>query len=135
MSMVYMREHIVYLVSDVGNDPVNTVLGLLPKLSYAIESGIANTRINSLLSMLSELFGITPVDLTTAGVYKILNDELLVPENITLSEEEFTALIKALSGCGTAVTKTCPLVGSFSTNIVFATKDNNVIMDKDITNI
>ena len=91
--MVYMREHIVYLVSDVGNDPVNTVLDLPPKLSYAIESGIANTRINSLLSMLPELFGITPVDLTTAGVYKILNDELLVPENITLSEEEFTALI------------------------------------------
>lgn len=96
--MVYMREHIVYLVSDVGNDPVNTVLDLLPKLSYAIESGIANTRINSLLSMLPELFGITPVDLTTAGVYKILNDELLVPENITLSEEEFTALIKSSFG-------------------------------------
>lgn len=96
---------VVYLIADIGNDPVNTLLDVLPKLSYAIDSGIVNTQINKILSMLPDIISLDPVDLTTAGIYSILNDKLLAPKGITLSEEEFTALIEALSGCGTAVKK------------------------------
>ena len=95
---------IAYLLVDIGNDPVNTLLDVLPKLAYAIDSGLVSTQINKLLSMF-QIIEISPVDLTTAGIYTILNDELLTPQSINLSEEEFTALIEALSGCGKAVKK------------------------------
>lgn len=94
---------IVYLIVDFGNDPTNTILDTLPKLAYAIDSGIVNTRINKLLSMF-QIIEIDPVDLTTAGIYDILSEELLAPNNIEI-EDEFTALIKDLAGCGTAVAK------------------------------
>lgn len=96
---------IVYLIADLGNDPVNTLLDVLPKLSYAIDSDLVNTQINKVISMLPDIISLDPVDLTTAGIYSLLNDKLLSPKGITLSEEEFTALIEALSGCGTAVKK------------------------------
>ncbi len=95
---------VVYLFAELGNDPVNTICDVLPKLAYAIDSGIVNTRINNILDMI-QLVEIDPVDLTTAGIYSILNDALLAPENIALSQEEFSALIKDLAGCGTAVVK------------------------------
>ena len=95
---------VVYLLAELGNDPVNTICDVLPKLAYAIDSGIADKKINSLLSMF-QVVEVGPVDLTTAGVYKMLSDALLVPNNIALSEEEFSSLVKALAGCGTAVSK------------------------------
>ncbi|MGN1348498.1 MAG: hypothetical protein ACI4VI_06095, partial [Acutalibacteraceae bacterium] len=95
---------IVYLLVDLGNDPVNTICDILPKAAYAIDSEIVNTRINNVIDQF-KLVTIEHVDLTTAGIYQILSDKLLVPYEITLPEEDFTALIKALAGCGNAVSK------------------------------
>lgn len=95
---------IVDLIVAFGNDPVNTICDVLPKLAYAIDSGIVDNRINNLISKIS-LVSIPPVDLTTVGIYNILNKELLTANNISLSEEEFCSLIKEIAGCGTAVTK------------------------------
>ena len=94
---------IAYLIADFGNDPINTICDVLPKVAYAVESGIINTRINSFLDKI-QIIEIDPVDLTTAGIYDILDEELLAENNIAV-EEEFTALIKALAGCGKAVSK------------------------------
>ncbi len=96
---------IVYLLVDFGNDPINTVCDVLPKVAYAIDSNTVNDGVNALLSKMT-LVNVGPVDLTTAGVYKILNDKLLAPKGIKLSEESFAALILDLSGCGTAAAKT-----------------------------
>ena len=95
---------IVYLLVDLGNDPVNTICDILPKAAYAIDSEIVNTRINNVIDKFT-MVTIAHVDLTTAGIYQILSDKLLVPYEITLPEEDFTALIKALAGCGEAVSK------------------------------
>ncbi len=95
---------IVYLLVDFGNDPINTICDVLPKVAYAIDSNTVNDGVNALLSKMT-LVDVDPVDLTTAGVYKILNDKLLAPKEIKLSEESFAALISDLSGCGTAVAK------------------------------
>lgn len=95
---------IAYLFVELANDPVNTICDVLPKLAYAIDSGVADKKINSLLSMFA-VVKVGPVDLTTSGVYKMLSDALLAPNNIALSEAEFAALIKDLAGCGTAVAK------------------------------
>lgn len=92
------------LFVELGNDLVNTICDVLPKLTYVIDSGIADKKINSLLSMF-KVVTVGPVDLTTAGVYKMISDAVLVPNNIALSEAEFAALIKDLAGCGTAVSK------------------------------
>lgn len=96
---------IAYLFVDLGNDPVNTICDVLPKVAYAIDSGIVNTRINNLLSMFLDIIKIEPVDLTTAGIYAIISEKLLVPNGVALSEGEFSALIKDLAGCGKAVSK------------------------------
>ena len=95
---------IVYLIADFGNDPVNTICDVLPKVAYAIDSNIVNDGVNSLLSKMS-MISVGPVDLTTSGVYKILNDNLLAPKGIELSKESFASLLSDLSGCGTAVSK------------------------------
>lgn len=95
---------IAYLLVDFANDPVNTVADILPKLAYAIDTGIVDTGVNGLLAKLT-MVSVDPVDLTTAGVYKILNDNLLTPNNVVLPEDEFTEAIKLLAGCGTAVVK------------------------------
>ena len=95
---------IVYLLVDFGNDPVNTICDILPKAAYAIDSGIVNTRINNVIDKFT-MVSIAHVDLITAGIYQILSDKLLTPYEVTLPEEDFTALIKALAGCGKAVSK------------------------------
>ena len=95
---------IVYLLVDFGNDPINTICDVLPKVAYAIDSDIVNDGVNALLSKMS-MVSVGPVDLTTAGIYKILSDKLLTPKGIKLSEDSFASLISDLSGCGTAVAK------------------------------
>ncbi len=95
---------IVYLLVDFGNDPINTICDVLPKAAYAINSGILDKSINELISKIA-ILEIDPVDLTTSGIYGILNEKLLTPNNIGLSEEEFTSLISALAGSGEAVSK------------------------------
>ena len=88
---------IVYLLVDFGNDPVNTICDILPKTAYVIDSRIVNTRINNVIDKFT-MVSIAHVDLTTAGIYQILSDKLLTPYEVTLPEEDFTALIKALAG-------------------------------------
>lgn len=95
---------IAYLIEDFGNDPINTICDVLPKAAYAIDSGIVNTRINKVLSMMT-LVKVAPVDLTTDGIYGILDEKLLTPQSIELSKEKFSSLISALAGCGNAVVK------------------------------
>lgn len=97
---------IVSLITDFGNDPVGVINDVLPKLAYAIDSGIVDNNIYNLLDKFS-LFGVTipPVDLSTSGIYKILNDSLLEPNDIKLSESDFSTLIEKLAGCGKAVSK------------------------------
>lgn len=97
---------IVSLITDFGNDPVGVINDVLPKLAYAIDSGIVDNNIYNLLDKF-KLFSVTipPVDLSTSGIYKILNDSLLEPNDIKLSESDFSALIEKLAGCGKAVSK------------------------------
>ena len=97
---------IVSLITDFANDPIGVINEVLPKIAYAIDSGIIDYNINNLLEKFS-LFGFTipAVDLTTSGIYNIINDKLLDPKNIRLTEDDFSALIEQLSGCGKAVSK------------------------------
>lgn len=97
---------VVKLLVDFGKDPVGVINDVLPKVAYAIDSGIVDTNINSLIDKFS-LFGLTipNVDLSTAGLYGILNSKFLTPKGIKLSEETFSELIEKLSGCGKAVSK------------------------------
>lgn len=95
---------VAYLLVDFAKNPTDAVLEVLPKVSYAITSGLVNDTVNTLLSRIT-LVSIDKVDLTTAGIYKIVDEKLLSKKNIELSEEEFTDVLTALAGCGTAEAK------------------------------
>lgn len=95
---------IVSLLVDFGNNPINVINNVLPKLAYAIDSGIVDVNVNSLISKVSYVT-LSPVDLSTSGIYSILNDKLLAPKGIKLSEDDFSELIGRLAGCGKAVSK------------------------------
>ncbi len=95
---------VAYLLVDFAKNPTDTVIEVLPKVSYAITSGLVNDTVNTLLSRIT-LISIDKVDLTTAGIYKIVDEKLLSKKNIELSEEEFTDVLTALAGCGTAEAK------------------------------
>lgn len=93
---------------------------LLPKVAYAVDSGILNTQIQRLIGKLGMSLGSSiNVDLTTEGLYNILapklkdielqaaktdeNGEVAAPAvtlSISLDKDKFASAIKDLSGCG-----------------------------------
>lgn len=93
---------------------------LLPKVAYAVDSGLLNTQIQNLIGKLGMGLGSSiNVDLTTDGLYNILAPKLKdielqatkVDENgeetapavtlsINLDKDKFVSAVKDLSGCG-----------------------------------
>ncbi len=95
---------VAYLLVDFAKNPTDTVLEVLPKASYAITTGLVNDTVNALLSKIT-IISIDKVDLTTVGIYKIVDEKLLSKNEIELSEEEFADVLTALAGCGTSEVK------------------------------
>ena len=102
-----------------AESPVDEVLKLLPNLASAIDTGLIDTQIHSMLGKISLGIGNNvKVDLTTGGVYDMIAPKLKdielqaakVDENgeetapavtltINLDKEKFAAAIKDLSAC------------------------------------
>lgn len=99
------------LIDDIAADPINSIMNLLPKLAYAVNTGIVNNQVNTLLARMS-LFGkplVPPVNLTTEGIYDIIAPMLQninvsgQTVSIKLNRDKFVKLFADLSGCGTYV--------------------------------
>lgn len=108
-----------------AESPVDEVLKLLPNLASAIDTGLIDTQIHSMLGKISLGIGNSvKVDLTTGGVYDILAPKLKdielqaakVDENgeetapavtltINLDKEKFAAAIKDIAACGVFTAK------------------------------
>lgn len=94
---------IANLVEKFANDPVNTLLDVLPKLGYAVDSGLLNTQVNKLISKV-RMIKIGEVDLTAKGLFGIINKSFTAEDasvKLVLSEDNFVAFIHDLAGCGT----------------------------------
>ena len=103
-----------------AESPLTEVVKLLPKVAYAVDSGLLNTQIQKLIGKLGMGLGNSiNVDLTTEGLYEMLAPKLKdielqaakVDENgeetapavtlsINLDKDKFVSAIKDLSGCG-----------------------------------
>ena len=103
-----------------AESPLTEVMKLLPKVAYAVDSGLLNTQIQNLIGKLGMGLGSSiNVDLTTEGLYEMLTPKLKdielqaakVDENgeetapavtlsINLDKDKFVSAIKDLSGCG-----------------------------------
>lgn len=103
-----------------AESPLTEVMKLLPKVAYAVDSGLLNTQIQNLIGKLGMGLGSSiNVDLTTEGLYEMLAPKLKdielqaakVDENgektapavtlsINLDKDKFVSAIKDLSGCG-----------------------------------
>ena len=97
------------LIERVAQDPVNTVLDVLPKLAYALKTDLVSAQINKLISKM-KMISLDPVDLSTEAVFDIINKEIRKLEtskgvSITLDKAEFVATMDTLAGCGKYVVK------------------------------
>lgn len=108
-----------------AESPVDEVLKLLPNLASAIDTGLIDTQIHSMLGKISLGIGNNvKVDLTTGGVYDMIAPKLKdielqaakVDENgeetapavtltINLDKEKFAAAIKDIAACGVFTAK------------------------------
>lgn len=116
---------ILNLVDDFAADPLDTLLDVLPKLGWALKSGLLDTQVSTLISKLG--FGLgdsLKLDLSAGGIYDMVAPML---ENITIKEavvdangkevekavtisikldkEKFLKFIDDIGGCGDAVVK------------------------------
>lgn len=99
------------LIEEFAAAPVDTVLNVLPKLGYAVSTGLLNDQINTLISKI-KMIKIDPVDLTSEGLFNILDSKLnslirtklIKDENseiaIDFGKDAFVALLSDLAGCG-----------------------------------
>lgn len=99
------------LIEEFAVSPVDTVLNVLPKLGYAVSTGLLNDQINTLISKI-KMIKIDPVDLTSEGLFNILDSKLnslirtklIKDENseiaIDFGKDAFVALLSDLAGCG-----------------------------------
>ena len=103
-----------------AESPLTEVVKLLPKVAYAVDTGLLDTQIHKLIGKLGMGLGNSiNVDLTTEGLYNILapklkdielqaaktdeNGEVTAPAvtlSISLDKDKFASAIKGLSGCG-----------------------------------
>lgn len=103
---------VLNLVDKFAENPLDTLVDVLPKLAYAVDSGLLNEQVGKIISMMA--FGLgdsLKVDLTTEGLYTMIApmlENLTVGEkavSIKLNKDKFMTAFKDLSGCGTAVQK------------------------------
>jgi hypothetical protein len=108
-----------------AESPVDEVLKLLPNLASAIDTGLIDTQIHSMLGKISLGIGNNvKVDLTTGGIYDMIapklkdielqaaktdeNGEVTAPAvtlTINLDKEKFAAAIKDIAACGVFTAK------------------------------
>lgn len=108
-----------------AESPVDEVLKLLSNLASAIDTGLIDTQIHSMLGKISLGIGNNvKVDLTTGGVYDMIapklkdielqaaktdeNGEVTAPAvtlTINLDKEKFAAAIKDIAACGVFIAK------------------------------
>lgn len=99
------------LIEEFAQAPLDTILDVLPKLGYAVSSGLLNDQINTLLSKV-KMISVSPLDLTSEGLFDLLDGKLndlikskiIKDENseikIDFNKDEFVTLLSDLAGCG-----------------------------------
>lgn len=98
------------LVDTFAKQPVNTVLTVLPKLGYVIDSNLLSTQVGKLLSKI-KLISIPAPDLSAKGLFGMISPALkeIDVKGIKLSflqdEATFVNFVKEIGGCGDAVSK------------------------------
>lgn len=101
---------VVKLLDKLAADPVNTIMDLLPKFAYALDSGIINDCIHEITNNVAFIGSIDIPDINVSTIYNAVAPKLeniAVGEetvSITLDEEAFNKLFADLAGCGKAET-------------------------------
>lgn len=100
------------LIDDFAANPLETLLEILPKLAYTIDSGLLDSQVGTLLSNVSIggfHISIPHIDLSTGGLFDMVAP-MLADMNINgkkaaikLDKDEFIKFISEVSGCGNAV--------------------------------
>lgn len=104
------------LIDQFAENPLDTLLTVLPKLGYALKTDLISTQIAALLGKMS-LVSIDPPDLSAGGLFDMIAPKL---ENlniggttisIKLSKDNFLKFVDEVGGCGDAYVKNSKIRG------------------------
>lgn len=104
------------LIDQFVENPLDTLLTVLPKLGYALKTDLINTQIATLLGKMS-LVSIDPPDLSAGGLFDMLAPMLQNLDlngtsiSITLNKDNFLKFVDDIGGCGNAIWKNSKIRG------------------------
>lgn len=104
------------LIDQFAENPLDTLLTVLPKLGYALKTDLINTQIATLLGKMS-LVSIDPPDLSAGGLFDMIAPMLQNLDlngtsiSITLNKDNFLKFVDDIGGCGNAIWKNSKIRG------------------------
>ena len=114
-----------YLMNDFQAAPLDETISLLPKVAYAIESGLLNDTVQSLIGPFAS-FGLK-VDMNKDTIWKIVESKLVNGgPAVPLTKAQFDALVTDLAGCGEPVVKKSVSI-AYANRLGLNTQKNKVI--------
>lgn len=104
------------LIDEFSQNPLDTLVTLLPKLGFALKTDLLSKQIAALLGKIS-LISVTPPDLSAGALFDMLAPKLQNLDlngtsiSITLNKDNFLKFVDEIGGCGNAVQKNSKIRG------------------------
>lgn len=104
------------LIDQFAQNPLDTLVTVLPKLGFALKTDLLSKQIAALLGKIS-LISVSPPDLSAGALFDMLAPKLQNLDlngtsiSITLNKDNFLKFVDEIGGCGNAVQKNSKIRG------------------------
>lgn len=104
------------LIDQFANNPIDTLLTVLPKLGFVLKTDLVTKQLSALLSKF-RLISITPPDLSAGALFDMIAPKLQnldingITISIQLNKDNFLKFVDEIGGCGNAVAKNSKIRG------------------------
>lgn len=104
------------LIDQFAQNPLDTLVTVLPKLGFALKTDLLSKQIAALLGKIS-LISVTPPDLSAGALFDMLAPKLQnmnfngLTVSLTLNKDNFLKFVDEIGGCGNAIWKNSKIRG------------------------
>ena len=104
------------LIDQFAQNPLDTLVTVLPKLGFALKNDLLSKQIAALLGKIS-LISVSPPDLSAGALFDMLAPKLQnmnfngLTLSLTLNKDNFLKFVDEIGGCGNAVQKNSKIRG------------------------
>jgi hypothetical protein len=104
------------LIDEFSQNPLDTLVTVLPKLGFALKTDLLSKQIAALLGKIS-LISVTPPDLSAGALFDMLAPKLQnmnfngLTVSLTLNKDNFLKFVDEIGGCGNAIWKNSKIRG------------------------